>query len=124
MAHQARPHHARLANVAIATMLGLAASAAAASGASASSAPVPDFDTTPSCLPDIIAISCDAMGSATGGGTIVSWKWEYPGAFGNTAEGQNPLLRFENTGKFRVTLTVTDDQDQTGTVTKTMVVDI
>ena len=51
MAHQARPHHARLANVAIATMLGLAASAAAASGASASSAPVPDFDTTPSCLP-------------------------------------------------------------------------
>lgn len=125
MAHNARPHHARrLATVATATLLALAGPVAAAPGASAQSAPVPDFDTTPTCVIDILAISCFAEGTATGGGRIVSWEWEYPGAFSNQAEGQNALLRFETTGVFDVTLTVTDDRDRTGSVTQPMVVEI
>ena len=124
-------HHARLsdswrrpATVATATLLALAGPLAAASGASAQSAPVPDFNQKPFCLIDIIAISCSAEGTVTGGGEIVSWEWEYPGAFSNEAEGQFPLLRFETTGRFEVTLTVTDDQDQTGSVTQPMIVEI
>jgi PKD repeat protein len=126
MAHHARLSHPwrRLATVATATLLALAGPVATTTSASAQSTPVPDFDTTPTCVIDIIAISCFAEGSATGGGEIVSWVWEYPGIFSNVAEGQNPLLRFENTGTFEVTLTVTDDQDQTGSVTKKMVVEI
>lgn len=126
MADRARARSARrrLATVATATMLGLAAPAAAASSASAQSAPVPDFDQKPLCVIDIIAISCFAEGSATGGGQIVSWEWEYPGIFSNQAEGQFPLLRFETTGRFEVTLTVTDDQHRTGSVTQPMVVEI
>jgi PKD repeat protein len=76
------------------------------------------------CVIDILAISCFAEGSATGGGQIVSWEWEYPGVFSNQADGQSPLLRFETTGVFDVTLTVTDDENRTGTVTQPMVVEI
>lgn len=126
MADRARARYPRrrLATIATATLLAVAAPAATASGASAQSAPVPDFDQTPLCVIDIIAISCFAEGSATGGGQIVSWEWEYPGVFSNQAEGQFPLLRFETTGRFDVTLTVTDDQNRTGSVTQPMVVQI
>lgn len=125
MAYHARPRSSRprLATVATATLLALATPATTASSASAQGAPVPDFDQTPQCVIDILAISCFAKGKATGG-QIVSWEWEYPGAFSNTAEGQSPLLRFESTGVFDVTLTVTDAQDRTGSVTQPMVVEV
>lgn len=119
-----RPRRRLVTAATAATLLALAAPVATASPASAQSAPVPDFDQTPLCVIDIIAISCFAEGSATGGGQIVSWDWEYPGVFGNQAEGQFPTLRFETTGRFEVTLTVTDDQNQTGSVTQPMVVEI
>jgi PKD domain-containing protein len=126
MALRTRPSHRRhrVAAVVTASLLGLAAPAAGATSASASAAPVPDFDERPLCVIDILAISCFVQGTATGGGEIVSWEWEYPGAFGNTASGQSTTLRFDTTGVFNVTLTVTDDQDQTGSVTKRMVVEI
>jgi PKD repeat protein len=114
----------RLATVATATALALAAPVTAASSANAQSGPVPDFNSKPPCVSDILAISCFVEGTATGGGQNVSWDWEYPGFLGDHASGQSTVLRFETSGTFTVTLTVTDDQDRTGSVTKPMVVNI
>jgi PKD repeat protein len=126
MANRTRSRHLRhrLAAVATATLLVLAAPLAGAPSASAQSGPVPNFNSKPLCVIDILAISCFMEGSATGGSRIVSWDWEYPGAFGNEASGQFPTLRFETTGTFEVTLTVTDSQNRTGSVTKQTVVAI
>jgi PKD repeat protein len=109
-----------LATAALAVLVALPAGAGPAS---ASSGPVPDFDDTPTCIADILAISCSVKGTATGG-KIVTWEWTYPGAFSNVAFGKQTVLRFNTTGVFDVTLTVTDQQDQTGSVTKPMFVEI
>lgn len=126
MAHRTRARNLRrrLAATASATLLVMAAPLAGATAASAQSGPVPDFDNEPLCVIDIIAISCFMEATATGGGQIASWDWEYPGVFSNEATGQFPTLRFESTGVFTVTLTVTDGQDRTGSVTKRTVVEI
>jgi hypothetical protein len=110
----------RLAAVAAGAMLALTA----ASSAGASSSPVPDFNDHPNCIADILAISCFVTGTASGGGKIVSWEWEYPGAFSNQASGKSTTLRFESVGVFDVTLTVVNSQGETGSVTKPMVVEI
>lgn len=106
--------------VATSLALALASPVAAASGTGAASGPVPDFKTRPLCVNHDQAISCFMQGTATGGSQIVSWDWEYPGAFDTHASGQFPALRFPLTGPFivDVTLTVVDDQHRTGTVTK------
>jgi hypothetical protein len=113
----------RLAATAAGTLLALASLTAGASSASAASGPAPDFDDHPPCIADILAITCSVKGTASGG-QIVSWEWVYPGAFSSTAEGKNVTLRFDNTGVFDVTLTVTDSQGDTGTITKPMFVEI
>lgn len=125
MADNTRSGHTRrrLAGVATASLLVMAAPLAGAPSATAQSGPVPDFDNRPLCVIDIIAISCFVEGTATGG-PIVSWDWEYPGVFSNEASGQSTTLRFETTGVFDVTLTVTDSQNRTGSVTKPTVVEI
>lgn len=113
----------RLLAITAGAALVLASLTAGASPASAGSGPVPDFDNEPPCVIDILAISCFVEGRAAGGGEIVSWEWEYPGAFGNHASGQSTTLRFETTGVFDVTLTVTDDRGETGSITKPTVVE-
>jgi hypothetical protein len=112
-----------LAAVAAAALMTVASLTAGASSASASGNPVPDFDDHPACIADILTITCSAKGSASGG-QIVSWLWEYPGAFSNTAEGKNVALRFDGTGVFDVTLTVTNSQGAIGSVTKPMFVEV
>jgi PKD repeat protein len=114
----------RLSRFVATALLAVAGLTAGASSAIAGgSGPVPDFDDHPPCVADIIAITCSATGTASGG-KIVSWVWEYPGAFSNQAEGKKTTLRFDATGVFDVTLTVTDSQGRTGSVTKPMVVEI
>jgi hypothetical protein len=113
----------RLAAAAAGVLLALGSLTVGASSASAAGEPVPDFDDHPACIADIIAITCAAKGSSSGG-QIVSWEWEYPGAFSNVAFGKNTTLRFDNTGVFDVTLTVTNSQGLIGSVTKPMFVEI
>lgn len=73
----------------------------------------PDFNDHPTCVADILAISCAVRGTG-GGGKIVSWEWEYPGAFSSVASGKETVLRFDSTGVFDVTLTVTAQDGRTG----------
>jgi hypothetical protein len=113
----------RLATTA-ATLLVLASPVAVATSASADSGPVPSFKTRPLCIFYNQAVSCYMQGTATGGSRIVSWDWEYPGVSGNHASGQYPVLRLANLNPVDVTLTVVDDQDRTGTVTKQITIQL
>jgi Zn-dependent metalloprotease len=49
-------------------------------------------------------------------GTIVSWLWDF--GDGNTSTAQNPSHTYATYGTYTVTLTVTDDDDATGSVSK------
>ncbi|MCR5429931.1 MAG: DUF6273 domain-containing protein [Eubacterium sp.] len=57
----------------------------------------------------------DASGSVDDG-TIVSYQWNF--GDGTTAKGVSVNKKFKETGKFEVTLTVTDDDGMTNTITK------
>jgi Zn-dependent metalloprotease len=49
-------------------------------------------------------------------GTIVSWLWDF--GDGNTSTAQNPVHTYATYGTYTVTLTVTDDDDATDSVSK------
>lgn len=107
----------RLAAGAAAAALATASLAAAVPSASASSTPTPDFDFN-GCVVDIIAYTCFFTGSATGGGEIVDWRWQFPGSWTPNGSGQSTSARYDNLGTDNVTLTVTDNAGRTGSITK------
>lgn len=51
-------------------------------------------------------------------GNIVSWEWEFPGGTPSTSTEQNPWVNYNQEGVFNVTLTVTDINGDTSTLTK------
>jgi PKD repeat protein len=53
-------------------------------------------------------------------GTVIAWSWDF--GDGNTSAQQNPIHRYMKKGTYNVTLTVTDNENATNTVTKTIVV--
>ena len=54
--------------------------------------------------------------STQGSGTITEWKWYFDD--GDSSFVQNPTHLFQNAGTYTITLTVTDENDSTDTVTK------
>ena len=50
------------------------------------------------------------------GGTIVAWSWKF--GDGSTSSQQNPTHAYASSGTYAVTLTVTDNNGHTGSVTK------
>jgi PKD repeat protein len=73
---------------------------------------------TSSCT--LLACSFDATGSTDPGAAITSYAWDY--GDGSTDTGVAPSHTFAAAGPQTVTLTVTDDQAQTSTVTHTFTV--
>lgn len=63
-------------------------------------------------------VSVDASASNDGDGRIVSYDWD----FGTGVTGSGPILqyRYPATGDYTVRLTVTDDQGETSTTTRTV----
>ena len=51
-------------------------------------------------------------------GSVVSWFWDF--GDGGTSTAQNPEHRYRSPGSYPVTLTVTDDGEETGSITKTV----
>jgi PKD repeat protein len=73
-------------------------------------APTADF--VPSCQ----ALRCEFHDASTDDGTIVKWSW----GFGVDGSSQrNPIYNYPIAGSYQVSLTVTDNEGKTGSVTKT-----
>ena len=90
-------------------------------------APVPntplvaDFDVEKELLTVGSHIRFDDL---TQGRNIVSWNWQFEGGTPTVSTQQNPVITYETPGLFDVTLTVTDAQGQTSTITKEQLIDV
>jgi len=62
----------------------------------------------------------DGSTDSQGNGTIESWFWEF--GDGNTSTEQNPNHRYVKVGNYTVTLTVTDKEGESDSITKNIVV--
>ncbi|MDD2527828.1 MAG: C25 family cysteine peptidase [Lentimicrobiaceae bacterium] len=49
-------------------------------------------------------------------GAVISWQWSFPGGTPDTSNEQNPVVSYRIPGTYDVTLTVSDDQQQSTTV--------
>ena len=58
------------------------------------------------------------------GRNIVSRSWYFEGATQTTSTQRNPYISYPDSGLFKVTLTVTDAQGQTSTITKEHLIDV
>jgi len=63
------------------------------------------------------ALECDFTDSSTDDGGITSWSWNF-GADGSDL--RNPIYTYSAEGSYPVTLTVTDAEGETGSMTKTL----
>lgn len=88
-------------------------------GGSADLPPKADFKMSPSQAPAGTAVTFDGS-HAKDNGTIVKYYWEF--GDGTEAEGVTQQHIFESPGTYEVTLLVTDDKDQTASVTKEIVI--
>jgi trimeric autotransporter adhesin len=64
------------------------------------------------------SVAFDGSGSTDSDGSIASYAWDFGG--GATSTLAKPIHSYATVGDFSVTLTVTDDDGATGTVTKTV----
>lgn len=84
-----------------------------------------ELETGEGILPDFTVPSTDvALGSTvqftdnTWGANLVSWNWVFEGGNPSTSTEQNPLVRYDEIGTFDVTLTVSNANGDTETITK------
>ena len=63
------------------------------------------------------ALRCDFQDASADDGTIVKWNWSF-GTEGSTQ--RNPIYNYPSAGAYEVSLTVTDDEGASNSVTKTV----
>jgi PKD repeat protein len=71
----------------------------------------PKADFKPTCL----ALRCEFQDLSTDDGTIVNWTWSF-GAEGSNK--RNPIFSYATAGSYQVSLTVTDNEGKSSSVTK------
>jgi hypothetical protein len=84
--------------------------------------PTADFTFEPESPKAGEAVTFDASASFDVDGQIVRYEWDFDGDGLTDAEGVTVTHIFEEPGEYSVTLTVTDDDDLTGSKTRTVTV--
>jgi PKD repeat protein len=82
--------------------------------------PVASFVANPSSGDAPLTVSFDASLSSDADGTIVSWDWSF--GDGSTGAGASPSHVYTSEGSYTATLTVTDNDDATDSMTTTIAV--
>jgi PKD repeat protein len=80
--------------------------------------PVADF--TPTVADDYITVNLDGNASSDEDGNIVTYAWK--ASDGQTANGLNTSLIFQQIGDYQITLTVKDDDGATSFIDKTVTI--
>ncbi|MFC4335553.1 S8 family serine peptidase [Salininema proteolyticum] len=78
----------------------------------------PEASFTDDCWGFFGICSFDGSASSDADGSIVSYEWDF--GDGNTGTGASTYHFYSSAGTYEVTLTVTDDQGATGSVTRTV----
>ena len=76
--------------------------------------PIADFSATPTSGPEPLQVNFTDLSTSNDG--ITSWTWNF--GDGETSTKQNPTHKFPDDGTFNVSLTVTDADGSTDTITK------
>ncbi|MFT3860689.1 PKD domain-containing protein [Micropruina sp.] len=83
-------------------------------GSASNVSPTASFTSSVSSL----SVSFDASGSSDSDGSVASYAWDF--GDGGSGTGKTPDHTYAVAGDYQVTLTVTDDDGATGSVTKTV----
>ncbi len=90
---------------------------------SASGSPTPNQAPTAAFTSACTDLTCNfSDGSSDSDGTIVSWSWDF--GDGNASTAQNPSHNYGAVGTFTVSLTVTDNDGATNTVSQSVTVGV
>jgi PKD repeat protein len=83
--------------------------------------PPPNIPPTAAFAPACSNLDCSFTdGSTDPDGTITAWRWEF--GDGSSSAEQNPSHSYDQEGSYDVTLSVTDDEGATGTLTQQVTV--
>ena len=85
-------------------------------------APTANFTFSPQSGHAPLDVVFDGSGSSDSDGSVVAWTWNF-GDGTVAASGSSVPHRFASAGQYVVTLTVTDNDGQTGSITHTVVVE-
>ena len=55
-------------------------------------------------------------------GSPVSWSWSFPGAVPETSDAQNPVVSYTEPGSYNATLTITNENNESTTMTFTNII--
>jgi PKD repeat protein len=86
------------------------------------SPPLADFTVSPASGAAPLMVTLDASGSRDEEGSITDYRWSFGDGSGSSVSAPFAEYTYTDSGTYRIVLTVTDDEGQTGTFEQTITV--